>query len=71
MKERQLFDPEYSLLKEKIESNKINDLSMKFEEDVIYFRGRIWIPGDEALKKKLLEEANSSRYTFHLVSTKI
>lgn len=38
---------------------------MKLEENLIDFRWRIQILGDEALKKKVLEEAHSSRYIIH------
>jgi hypothetical protein len=35
------------------------------------FKARLVVPKKEALKKKILDEAHTSRYTIQLVSTKM
>jgi hypothetical protein len=40
-------------------------------EDTLWFKDRLDVPKKEALKKKILDEAHTSRYSIHLGSTKI
>jgi hypothetical protein len=40
-------------------------------EGTLWFKDRLVVPKKEALKKKILDEAHTSRYTIHLGSTKI
>jgi hypothetical protein len=45
-----------------------------FHEDAdktLWFKERLVVPKKEALKKKILDEANTSRYSIHLGSTKM
>jgi hypothetical protein len=45
-----------------------------FHEDVegtLWFKDRLVMPKKEALKKKILDEAHTSRYSIHLGSTKM
>jgi hypothetical protein len=45
-----------------------------FREDVdntLWFNDRLVVPKKEALKKKILDEAHTSRYSIHMGSTKI
>jgi hypothetical protein len=41
------------------------------EEGTIWFKERLVMPRREALKKKILDEAHTSRYSIHLESTKM
>jgi hypothetical protein len=40
-------------------------------EGTLWFKERLVVPRREALKKKILDEAHTSRYSIHLVSTKM
>jgi hypothetical protein len=40
-------------------------------EGTLWFKERLVVPRGEALKKKILDEANTMRYSIHLGSTKI
>jgi hypothetical protein len=40
-------------------------------EGTLWFKDRLVVPRKEALKKKILDEAHTSRYTIHLGSTKM
>jgi hypothetical protein len=40
-------------------------------EGTLWFRDRLVVPRREALKKKILDEAHTSRYSIHLGSTKM
>jgi hypothetical protein len=45
-----------------------------YHEDVkgiLWFKERLVVPRREALKKKILDEAHTLRYSIHLVSTKM
>ncbi|WVZ83534.1 hypothetical protein U9M48_030671, partial [Paspalum notatum var. saurae] len=41
------------------------------EAQVLWFKGRLVVPKDPELRKKILEEAHTSRYTIHPGSTKM
>jgi hypothetical protein len=41
------------------------------EEGVLWFKDRLVVPKKEALKKKILDEAHTSRYFIHRGSTKL
>jgi hypothetical protein len=40
-------------------------------EGILWFKERLVVPREEALKKKILDEAHMSRYSIHLGSTKM
>jgi hypothetical protein len=40
-------------------------------EGTLWFKERLLVPKREALKKKILDEAHTSRYSIHLGSTKM
>jgi hypothetical protein len=40
-------------------------------EGILWFKDRLVVPRKEALKKKILDEAHTSRYSIHLGSTKM
>jgi hypothetical protein len=40
-------------------------------EGTLWFKDRLVVPKKEALKKKILDEAHTSRYSIHSGSTKI
>jgi hypothetical protein len=40
-------------------------------EGTLWFKKRLVVPKDEALKKKILDEAHTLRYSIHLGSTKM
>jgi hypothetical protein len=40
-------------------------------EGTLWFKERLVVPSREALKKKILDEAHTSRYSFHPGSTKM
>jgi hypothetical protein len=40
-------------------------------EGTLWFKERLVVPRREALKKKILDEAHTSRYSIHLGSTKM
>jgi hypothetical protein len=40
-------------------------------DDTLWFNDRLVVPKKEALKKKILDEAHTSRYSIHMGSTKI
>jgi hypothetical protein len=40
-------------------------------EGTLWFKERLVVPKKEALKKKILDEAHTSRYTIHPGSTKM
>jgi hypothetical protein len=40
-------------------------------EGTLWFKNRLVVPKKEALKKKILDEAHTSRYSIHLGSTKM
>ena len=41
------------------------------DDGLIRFKGRICVPNDDALKRQILDEAHSSKYTMHPGSTKM
>jgi hypothetical protein len=41
------------------------------EEGTLWFKGRLVVPKREALKKRILDEAHTSRYSIHPGSTKM
>jgi hypothetical protein len=40
-------------------------------EGILWFKDRLVVPKRETLKKKILDEADTSRYSIHLGSTKM
>jgi hypothetical protein len=40
-------------------------------EGTLWFKNRLIVPRKEALKKKILDEAHTSRYSIHISSTKM
>jgi hypothetical protein len=41
------------------------------ENGTLWFKERLVVPKKEALKKKILDEAHMSRYSIHLLSTRM
>ena len=60
-----------------MEDEKLNEMLEKTpymvvdSNSVIRFRGRLWVPNDDALRWDILEEAHRSRFSIHLGVTKI
>ena len=50
--------------------DKTPDIVVDFNS-IIRFRGRFWVPNDDALKRDILEEAHRSRFSIHPGVTKI
>jgi hypothetical protein len=40
-------------------------------EGILWFKDRLVVPNKEVLKKRILDEAHTSRYSIHLGSTKM
>jgi hypothetical protein len=43
----------------------------KYVDETLWFKDRLIVPKKEALKKKILDEAHTSRYSIHPGSTKM
>ncbi len=54
----------------RITEGKETEYQMK-EDGYLYYKGRICVPNDEALKKNILKEAHNSVYAMHSGSTKM
>ena len=54
----------------KVKSGKKSEFQLS-ENGVLYFRGRLCIPNDAELKKKVMSEAHKSPYSVHQGSTKM
>ncbi|KAJ9561600.1 hypothetical protein OSB04_006760 [Centaurea solstitialis] len=63
-----------ALMTDNLKKETLHGIEKEFEEKVdgvCYFKGRIWIPRVEQLRKMIMDEAHQSRYSIHPGSDKM
>ncbi|KAJ9567011.1 hypothetical protein OSB04_002977 [Centaurea solstitialis] len=63
-----------ALMADNLKKETLHGIEKEFEEKVhgvCYFKGRIWIPRVEQLRKMIMDEAHQSRYSIHPGSDKM
>ncbi|KAJ9566126.1 hypothetical protein OSB04_002092 [Centaurea solstitialis] len=63
-----------ALMTDNLKKETLHGIKKEFEEKVdgvCYFKGRIWIPRVEQLRKMIMDEAHQSRYSIHPGSDKM
>ncbi|XP_071921807.1 uncharacterized protein [Coffea arabica] len=70
IKEAQTEDSMVQKWVKKVEKGEITDFNLS-SEGVLRFKNRIVVPGNENLKREILEEAHQSKYTIHPGSNKM
>ncbi len=70
IKENQAVDEKLQKVRSDIEDGSTIDFSVD-SEGVLKFRGQLCVPGDEKIRKEILQEAHQSSYTIHSGGTKM
>ncbi|XP_070054641.1 uncharacterized protein [Nicotiana tomentosiformis] len=71
VKKKQYDDPFLVQLKEGIHKHKNMDFSLGMDDGTLRYQGPLCVPNVNGLRERVMSEANTSRYSVHLGSTKM